>query len=393
MTIHEEPPTARQAQPRRHPLIAGTGRAGTSAPVRCLDELGLELWGTTPGGTVFPLNSTDHACIRALGFHQLLERLAHADVPQDLRMRKLERKLKSIWNNIRDRHPLKIYALKICLDEIRYRLSSLGGTASTGASSDTSGLPHTCSVAVIYVARGHTEEERKSIRIFLDSYKKYASGRSHKLYVIYKGFDTEILRRQTQNSFDAPHVAIELGDENLDLGAYIEASRLVEDDYVFLLNTHSEIRTDNWLEKITRPLADERIGMVGCTGSFESLSALSPLFPSSPNPHLRSNAIALDRLTFVNMLRDEKITKKFDAWLIESGPNSITNRIKLLNKRCVVVDNDGAVYEEEAWPGSGVFRNLFKQKAPIIDNQIREFESARFIQKLEMSFHAWGAIR
>ena len=145
---------------------------------------------------------------------------------------------------------LIIYALKICLDEMRYRLSSFSATASIQNVSDIQRLPHIYSVAVIYVARGRTEEERKSIHIFLKSYKKYSSGLPHKLYVVYKGFETEWLRRQARDSFDVPHVAINLNDENLDLGAYIEVSRMVEDNYVFLLNTHSEIRTANWLEKV-----------------------------------------------------------------------------------------------------------------------------------------------
>lgn len=306
-------------------------------------------------------------------------------------MRKIKTRLRCLWNNIRNQHQFKIHVLRICLSEMKYRLSSFTGPPSKRVNPDLRTLPHVHSVAVIYLARGRTEEERKSIRVFLDSYKKYPSGLPHRLYVIYKGFEADSLTEQTRDSFDVPHVAIKLSDENLDLGAYIQASTMVEDNYLFLLNTHSEIRADDWLAKITRPLADERIGMVGCTGSFESLSALSPLFPPAPNPHLRSNAIALDRLMFVNMMLDEKITKKFDAWLIESGPASLTNRVKSLNKRCVVVDKDGAVYEEGAWPGSGVFRHLFRQQALIADNQIRDFECAKLIQKLKMSFYAWSA--
>jgi hypothetical protein len=294
-----------------------------------------------------------------------------------------------ILNSLRDGYQFINYVLKVCLDEIKYRLSRFSGAANITVGLDIQKRQPMRSVAVIYLARGLTEEERRSIRTFLNSYKKYQAGLSHTLYVIYKGFKTESLRAQTQNSFDAPHVAINLNDENLDLGAYIEASRMVEDDYVFLLNTHSEIRDDNWLEKVIRPLADKKVGIVGCTGSFESLSALCPLFPPSPNPHLRSNGIALDRSMFVNMTLDDKITTKFDAWLIESGPNSLTRRIKSLNKRCIVVDVDGVVYEEDAWPWSGVFRHVFRQKALVIDNQIRDFESAKLLERLKMSFHTW----
>jgi len=40
-----------------------------------------EHWGAAPGGTVFSLNPIDQARLLSLGFHQLLERIAHKDVP------------------------------------------------------------------------------------------------------------------------------------------------------------------------------------------------------------------------------------------------------------------------------------------------------------------------
>ena len=40
-----------------------------------------EHWGTTPGGSVFSLNPIDQARLLAVGFHQLLERLAPTDIP------------------------------------------------------------------------------------------------------------------------------------------------------------------------------------------------------------------------------------------------------------------------------------------------------------------------
>ena len=229
------------------------------------------------------------------------------------------------------------------------------------------------------------------MRAFLKSYKKHPSGLSHTLYVVYKGFNSDASRQQAQKLFDVPHVTMDLGDENLDLGAYIEALRLIEDDYAVVLNTHSAINGDLWLQKLMRPFTDASIGMVGCTGSYESLSLLSPSFPRSPNPHLRSNAIAFNRLNFVALTSRDNIRTKFDAWLLESGANSLTNRIKRLKKKCVVVDKYGTVYDEAAWPGSGVFRHLFKRNTLIIDNQVRAFEAAKFGVRLRMSFNAWAA--
>lgn len=178
MTVQSASPAGSAAaeRPRHHLLVAGTGRAGTSALVRYLTELGLEThitqhgsaslwdaeaqaglenipltaitpdmpyvvksawshqvvqqmlddpaivldgviipvrnlveaaasrtirqlqavhqarpwltqtttweqWGMTPGGMIFSLNPIDEARLLAVGFHQLVERLVHADIP------------------------------------------------------------------------------------------------------------------------------------------------------------------------------------------------------------------------------------------------------------------------------------------------------------------------
>lgn len=246
------------------------------------------------------------------------------------------------------------------------------------------------SVAVVYLARGQSKEELDSINKFIASYKSHQSGCNHVLYVIFKGFNGPRSLENAKKKFDMPFKAFDFEDNNFDIGAFVEASRLVEEDIVIFLNTHSEIRSDEWMWKLTGCLRMNEIGLVGCTASFESLSCLSSSFPKSPNPHIRSNAFAIERKFFVEITRHEKIQSKVDAWLFESGRNSLTRRVRLHNKEAVVVDSHGKVYREDQWPVSGVFRHIFRQNELVSDNQCRLFKSATFLQRAKMSFFAWG---
>ncbi len=94
-----------------------------------------------------------------------------------------------------------------------------------------------------------------------------------------------------------PFEAIETDDLSFDLGAYADALRSVGEDHICFLNTNSEINAPFWLAKLLRNLDTPGVGMVGATGSFESLHYINRLFPAYPNPHLRTNAFAMRRST------------------------------------------------------------------------------------------------
>ncbi len=248
------------------------------------------------------------------------------------------------------------------------------------------------SVAVIYLARGTEETECHSIKRFIHSYKTFQSGHDHTLYVIFKGFQNGQDIENIKATIDVPFKDFVFEDKSYDIGAYVEASRLITEDRCIFMNTHSEICADQWVKKLIQPLEDRQIGLVGCTASYESMSILSPSFPKSPNPHIRSNAFAIDRKIFVELTQNESIQSKMDAWLFESGDNSLTHRVMRLNQKAVVVDYWGNVFCESEWPNSGVFRHLFRQNELITDNQCRFFKNESLFQKGKLSFFAWKTL-
>ena len=96
---------------------------------------------------------------------------------------------------------------------------------------------------------------------------------------------------------------------------------------ICFLNTNTVLISENWLLKLVVNLNQPRVGLVGATGSFESLSSINRLFPRFPNVHIRSNAFLIRRDHAEKIFSDLNIRRKEDAYLAESGPDSITRRI------------------------------------------------------------------
>lgn len=162
--------------------------------------------------------------------------------------------------------------------------------------------------------------------LFLRSYQQHSSGCSHELRVIYKG-------------------PKEFGRS---LFTFRKAIRKLPDGVVVvLLNSFSRIACDGWLARLVEVAQRPEVGAAGCTASLESFLGNKPAlwrllaYPPWPNPHLRTNAIAM---------RSE-VAKRFWPWfafnkplehIAESGWWGLTNRLRSANLKCVVV---GAVSE------------------------------------------------
>lgn len=127
------------------------------------------------------------------------------------------------------------------------------------------------SLAVVFLAR--KAEGLCPPNQFLHSYLRYQAGEPHELVVVYKGFeqgdpDLVALRR----SFGAvSHRSLEIDDTGVDITAYLHAASMLEHQRLCFLNTFSEIETDDWLRKLADHLRRDSTGIVGATGSYESL--------------------------------------------------------------------------------------------------------------------------
>jgi hypothetical protein len=126
------------------------------------------------------------------------------------------------------------------------------------------------SIGVVYLAR--CAEGVHAFRRFIDSYRRHPAGVDHDLIVVYKGFVQSSQLAQARLVFgDLPHTVVTVDDGGFDIGSHIAASRAVTHDYLCCLNTLTELTADGWLAMLYRHAAQERVGIAGAMGSYESL--------------------------------------------------------------------------------------------------------------------------
>jgi hypothetical protein len=249
----------------------------------------------------------------------------------------------------------------------------------------------TKSLALLYLARGAEPDHLIRFDRFLQSYRRFAAGADHELFVIYKGFrnDAELGAARALWSSEQ-HTPIFTSDAAFDLGAYAEALPHVPRDRLCFLNTNSEIRCEGWLGKLAVNLDQPRVGVVSATGSFESLIPLDPRFPRFPNVHIRSNAFMMDREIATRVLLTLKIADKLDAYFAESGPNGITRQIFEMGLMALVVGCNGRGYQPAAWGLSETFRQGIQSNLLVHDNVTRTFENLPWREKKSVAASTWG---
>ncbi len=250
------------------------------------------------------------------------------------------------------------------------------------------------SIAVIYLARGAGDDCIGRIERFVRSYEQFPAGIDHSLYVVYKGFSggAELARARTVFSA-VEHRALETEDRSLDVGAYLDAAREIRDEQVCFFNTNSEVVCSAWLAKLSVNLNQPRVGLVGATGSFETLCDLDSVFPAFPNVHVRSNAFMLDRELFCSAFAGAVIRDKMDTYLVESGPDSLTQRVLSYDLNVLIVGRNGRGYPPRWWPTSDTFRQGAQTNLLIADNQTRNFAVASWNEKRRIVQRTWGPYR
>jgi hypothetical protein len=276
---------------------------------------------------------------------------------------------------------------------------------------------------VVYLYR--FGEGEGPVRRFLDSYRAHSAGLAHDLHVIFKGFPNRNSLDSARALFASlPINTIELDDVGYDIGSYFAATRAVANPQLVFLNTFSEILVDNWLLYYDQALHVPGVGLVGATGSLQSLSSgfeaglaitwrhvvrhfkkksdarvgavtqpqdhvnagniargllQAPLYPLRvyqygryPNPHIRTNAFMIRRDLFLS-LHTEKLKKKADAYRFESGRASMTRQIMARGLSPVVIDRTGRCYTIPYWRSSSTFWVEDQANLVIADNQTRDY--------------------
>jgi hypothetical protein len=268
-------------------------------------------------------------------------------------------------------------------------------------------------------------EGMEKFQAFIDSYINYPAGMEHRFIVIFKdAADREAARpyQERLQSLDIAYQAV-FFEGGFDIGAYYHAASVADTRYVVFFNTNSAILADHWLEKMYAGfVTSPRTGVVGCTGSFESL--YSTLYSDNnwkwdtqktvminyrkykllikgffywrffvykpfPNPHFRSNAFMITRDLFLNLKKVE-ITSKFSATRFESGRNSASNQIWKLGYEILVVDRYGNLFKPADWVKSGTYRSGGQMNLLVSDNQTRNFDRAPDNEKKRLAKLTWG---
>ena len=246
-------------------------------------------------------------------------------------------------------------------------------------------------IALAYLARGADEGHANKFRTFVRSYEAFRPGIEHRLFVIFKGFaNSRHLTEGLEVFSSLEFTPIQTDDRSFDIGAYLESAKQIEAERICFLNTNSEIASHYWLAKLSNNLDTQNVGLVGATGSFESLSMIDQRIPPFPNVHIRSNAFMIERKLLVEVLSACPIRTKVDAFYVESGPDSITRRVFKAGRTALIVGRNGRGYRPESWAQSFTFRQGDQSNLLVKDNVTRTFDEAPWNEKRELSAKSWG---
>jgi hypothetical protein len=296
-------------------------------------------------------------------------------------------------------------------------------------------LPRTAVVHLVWRAAGMAPFET-----FLGSYERHEAGAEHALVLLYNGFAGDAqLAPFRERAADLGAREIVLDEPCLDLCAYRQVVDRLAHERVCLLNSYSELRGPRWLALLEAPLAGGRAGAAGATGSYAShleyglfqlgvRSRFADAFESRraarevmhelsgsrqpgavehwlyaltvvlrqrrgslrfPAPHLRTNGLLIDRARFAELC-DGALATKWETHQIESGPRSITARLRALGRPPVVVDRDGIAREVPEWHLGDVFQQADQTGLLISDNQTNSYAGADPRHRAVLSATAWG---
>ena len=254
---------------------------------------------------------------------------------------------------------------------------------------------------------------------FLDSYRRLDAGLGHDLLIVYKGFGDgklpEAYRRQLS---DLAYHSLCVEDIGKDIRPYFVAAKEFDYEYFCFFNSFCVILGDGWLGKMYQHVRRDGIGVVGATGSYESISArvsgpipqekrrgLSKVmpklirhlhfafdrrgFPPFPNPHLRLTGFMISRRLML-ALKTKTLRRMKNLYLLESGKRSMTRQLLAMNLRALVVGRNGEAYEADQWPQSRTFRSGQQENVLIADNQTRAYAEADPQTKATLAWNAWG---
>lgn len=263
------------------------------------------------------------------------------------------------------------------------------------------------------------------LKTFIKSYVQHSTSINHKLIIVFKGCleSDEIVQASKKY----------LGDKNInvifcfspsfgfDINTYQWVAQQVIEDYLIFFNTNSVLLHPNWCDFYTKHIT-KNTGAISATASFnshintilqqnsfkyniklsfkENLASYKMLlkailiwpflYKKFPNPHIRTNAFLINRKVFLTLNIKNPLKSKREAYLAESGRNSITQQLLKKNLTVGVVNNNGDFFDLQEANKANTFWNNQQENLLVADNQTELYKNANETQKKQLSLLAWG---
>ena len=246
-------------------------------------------------------------------------------------------------------------------------------------------------LCAIYIAR-----KQEGIESWQRFARSLAGSFGYDLCIVYKGFANWHEQQEWHHHAPANAIALELPDDGFDLTAYRRAAEVLLHKYVICFNSHTEAVCDEWPQIILKNL-ERGHKLVGAFGSYESFQKgvlRRLIYPSFPNPHIRTNAFAMPRELLLELFPKNTLLTKVQCHLLESGYNGLTRQIEALANRVyeapVTVDRFWNVRRWHQWWFCNMFRNQYQGDLMFTDNQTRFFDSLSVQGKGLLERQTWG---
>lgn len=253
---------------------------------------------------------------------------------------------------------------------------------------------------------------------FLNSYTGRAAGAPHRLLIILKGFGGRLHEPFRSALGSIRCEIIHVSDQGFDIASYFRVAEQVPCRYFCFLNSFSEIRVDDWLARLSLAVSDDRVGLVGASGTWQSLKTnflrrqaerpksqldrliglarsaryhlwLRSSFPDFPNPHIRTNAFVIERDRLLHLRRPRNT--KIDNYRFESGTKGLSRTISEAGLELRVVGLNGRAYAPHEWRDSRTFWAGNQENLLVADNQSRLYDAADSLTRATLRTYAWGS--
>jgi hypothetical protein len=269
-------------------------------------------------------------------------------------------------------------------------------------------------LGLVYLLRARNGPE--PVNAFVESYRRHGGGREHELIVLYKGFRAQAATTAYDSCWkEVPHRGVVMKDHGYDLDAYFRVLSHAACARFCFLNSFSRIQDPDWLSKLSHSLDVPGVGLVGASGSWESLYSnarderllglersvwrrwLRPVrlawlrrrFPPFPNPNVRTTAFIAERRVLERIVVP-RMRFKFEALEFESGHASLTRQVQALGLQVRVTGRDGRAYHPDDWAKSRTYRQGAQENLLVTDNRTRQYDQAGPVERARLSRLAWG---